>query len=295
MISESMERIIRWSLEEDLGSGDCTSESSLPSGMHQEGWIMAKESGVVAGLEVAQYVFQLVDESLICELLSADGDAVVSGQRVLRVEGPAKSILIGERLALNFIQRMSGIASRTFDVMASFKGTKCAVLDTRKTTPGLREFEKQAVKIGGGTNHRMGLYDMILVKDNHVDYAGTMEQALENVADYLQKLGRDLPVVVEVRNSEEASAAMHSRKKWKKPSGAWLIDRLLLDNHTPEQTAKMVEQWGGEIPLEASGGITPENARSYAEAGVDFVSMGWLTHSVKGMDFSLKSTAYFNA
>ena len=294
MISESMQRTIRWSLEEDLGSGDCTSESSLPSGLHQEGWIMAKESGIVAGLEVAQHVFQLVDDSLTCELLSADGDAVEIGQRVLRIEGPAKSILIGERLALNFIQRMSGIASRTADVMASFAGTKCAVLDTRKTTPGLREFEKQAVKIGGGTNHRMGLYDMILVKDNHVDYAGSMEQALDNVADYMQQIGRDLPVVVEVRNSEEATAAMRSRMKRKKPSGAWLVDRLLLDNHTPAEVAAMVHQWDGEIPLEASGGITPDNARSYAEAGVDFVSMGWLTHSVKGMDFSLKSTAYFN-
>jgi len=289
-----MERLIRFALEEDLGAGDCTSESSLPAGLLQEGFIMAKEDGVVAGLEVAQFVFGVVDDSLTCELLAADGDAVTAGQRVLRIAGAAKSILIGERLALNFIQRMSGIASRTADIMASFAGTKCAVLDTRKTTPGLREFEKMAVRLGGGINHRMGLYDMILVKDNHVDYAGSMAQALDNVAAYMNAQNSNVPVVVEVRDAEEAAAAMAARTKWQKPSGSPLVDRLLLDNHTPEQAAAMVEQWGGTIPLEASGGITPDNARAYADSGVDYVSMGWITHSVKGMDFSLKSSTYFN-
>jgi len=289
-----MERLIRFALEEDLGAGDCTSESSLPAGLLQEGFIMAKEDGVVAGLEVAQFVFGMVDDSLTCELLAADGDAVTTGQRVLRIAGAAKSILIGERLALNFIQRMSGIASRTADIMASFAGTKCAVLDTRKTTPGLREFEKMAVRLGGGINHRMGLYDMILVKDNHVDYAGSMAQALDNVAAYMNAQNSNVPVVVEVRDAEEAAAAMAARTKWQKPSGSPLVDRLLLDNHTPEQAAAMVEQWGGTIALEASGGITPDNARAYADSGVDYVSMGWITHSVKGMDFSLKSSTYFN-
>ena len=255
---------------------------------------MAKEDGVVAGLEVARFVFDLVDSELSCELLVQDGDRVVHGDRVLRVSGNAKSILIGERLALNFIQRMSGIASRTAEIMASFEGTKCAVLDTRKTTPGLRAFEKLAVQLGGGTNHRMGLYDMILVKDNHVDYAGSMEQALANVANYLDQSNANLPVVVEVRNPAETKAAMDARSHFQKPNGKPLVDRLLLDNHTPEEVAAMVDQWGQEIPLEASGGITPENARAYAEAGVDYVSMGWITHSVKGMDFSLKSTTFFN-
>ena len=289
-----MERLIRFALEEDLGTGDCTSESSLPEGLSQEGFIMAKEDGVVAGLEVARFVFGVVDESLTIELIAADGDAVTAGQRVLRVAGPAKSILIGERLALNFIQRMSGIASRTAAIMASFAGTKCAVLDTRKTTPGLREFEKMAVRLGGGTNHRMGLYDMILVKDNHVDYAGSMAQALENVAAYMKAQNSSVPVVVEVRDAEEAAAAMAARTKWQKPDGSPLVDRLLLDNHTPTEAAAMVEKWGGMIPLEASGGITPDNARAYADAGVDYVSMGWITHSVKGMDFSLKSATFFN-
>lgn len=294
MISQSMEQLIHFALEEDLGSGDCTSESSLPNLLSQEGFIMAKEDGVVAGLEVAQFVFGVVDASLTCELLAADGDAVTAGQRVLRVSGSAKSILIGERLALNFIQRMSGIASRTSAILASFAGTKCTVLDTRKTTPGLREFEKMAVRMGGGTNHRMGLYDMILVKDNHVDYAGSMAQALENVARYLTAKNSNVPVVVEVRDADEADAAMAARAAWKKPDGSLLVNRLLLDNHTPDQAAAMVERWGGTIPLEASGGITPDNARAYAEAGVDFVSMGWITHSVKGMDFSLKSATFFN-
>ena len=197
-------------------------------------------------------------------------------------------------MALNFIQRMSGIASRTAAIMASFAGTKCAVLDTRKTTPGLREFEKMAVRLGGGTNHRMGLYDMILVKDNHVDYAGFMAQALENVAAYMKAQNSSVPVVVEVRDAEEAAAAMAARTKWQKPDGSPLVDRLLLDNHTPAEAAAMVEKWGGMIPLEASGGITPDNARAYADAGVDYVSMGWITHSVKGMDFSLKSATFFN-
>ena len=289
-----MERLIRFALEEDLGTGDCTSESSLPEGLSQEGFIMAKEDGVVAGLAVAQAVFEVVDGSLTIELLATDGDAVSAGQRVLRVAGPAKSILIGERLALNFIQRMSGIASRTAAIMASFAGTKCAVLDTRKTTPGLREFEKMAVRLGGGINHRMGLYDMILVKDNHVDYAGSMAQALENVATYMKAEQSNVPVVVEVRDAEEAAAAMSARTKWQKPNGSPLVDRLLLDNHTPDEAAAMVKQWGGIIPLEASGGITPDNARAYADAGVDYVSMGWITHSVKGMDFSLKSATFFN-
>jgi nicotinate-nucleotide pyrophosphorylase (carboxylating) len=294
MISEAMERMIRLALEEDLGAGDCTSESSLPAGLQQEGWIMAKEAGVVAGLEVARRVFNIVDAQLTCELLCDDGDVVEVGQRVFRVQGAAKSILIGERLALNFMQRMSGIATRTAEVMASFKGTICAVLDTRKTTPGLREFEKAAVRIGGGVNHRMGLYDMILIKDNHVDYAGSMAQALENVAKYLKDRSEDLPVVVEVRDEEEAAAAMEARALWSKPSGAPLVDRLLLDNHSPDEAAAHVKRWGNQIALEASGGITPSNAREYAEAGVDFVSMGWITHSVPSMDFSLKSTAYFH-
>jgi nicotinate-nucleotide pyrophosphorylase (carboxylating) len=290
MLTTEMLRMIDWSLQEDLGECDHTSASSLPEGLQREGWILAKEEGVVAGLEVAAEVFRRVSPELIIEKLSQDGDRVAYGQAVFRISGDARRILEGERLALNFIQRMSGIASRTADVMDSFQGTKCRVLDTRKTTPGLRAFEKWAVRLGGGTNHRMGLYDMILIKDNHVDYAGSVEEALNRVAKYLQELGRDLPVEIEVRDASESADAMRLQSMLCKPSGAPLIDRLLLDNHSPEEVRMQVERWGGQIDLEASGGITPSNALHYAETGVDYVSMGWLTHSVKGMDFSLKST-----
>ena len=290
MLTTEMERLIVFALEEDLGGGDHTSASSIPAELQREGFILAKESGVVAGLEVAKEVFRLVDAHLQCELLAADGDAVERGTRVMKITGSAIHILEGERLALNFIQRMSGIATRTGAVVASLVGTGCRVLDTRKTTPGIRAFEKWAVRIGGGVNHRMGLHDMILIKDNHVDYAGSMLAAMEGVASYLNERGLELPVVVEVRDAQETQDAMEARKRWAKPSGAPLIDRLLLDNHTPEQAALAVKKWGSEIPLEASGGITPTNARAYAESGVNFISMGWLTHSVPGLDFSLKST-----
>ncbi len=290
MLTTEMERLIVFALEEDLGGGDHTSASSIPVELQREGFILAKESGVVAGLEVALEVFRRVDATLQCVLLAQDGDAVDFGTQVMRISGSARSILEAERLALNFIQRMSGIATRTAAVVASLEGTVCRVLDTRKTTPGIRAFEKWAVRIGGGVNHRMGLHDMILIKDNHVDYAGSMLKAMEGVALYLNERQLELPVVVEVRNAKEAAEAMEARSRWTKPSGLPLIDRLLLDNHTPDQAAEAVTEWGADIPLEASGGITPSNARAYGDAGVNFISMGWLTHSVSVLDFSLKST-----
>ncbi len=295
MLTTEMERLIAFALEEDLGGGDHTSASSIPAELQREGFILAKESGVVAGLEVAREVFRRVDATLQCALLAQDGDAVDFGTQVMRISGSARSILEAERLALNFIQRMSGIATRTAAVAASLEGTGCRVLDTRKTTPGIRAFEKWAVRIGGGVNHRMGLHDMILIKDNHVDYAGSMMKAMEGVALYLNERQLELPVVVEVRNAKEAAEAMEARARWTKPSGLPLIDRLLLDNHTPDQAAEAVTEWGADIPLEASGGITPSNARAYGDAGVNFISMGWLTHSVSVLDFSLKSTDRIHA
>jgi nicotinate-nucleotide pyrophosphorylase (carboxylating) len=290
MLTSDMQRLIVFALEEDLGNGDHTSASSVPDGLQREGFILAKEEGLVAGLEVATEVFRRVDADLNCTLLLRDGDRVWPGSKVMRISGSARRILEAERLALNFIQRMSGIATRTAEVVESLKGTNCQVLDTRKTTPGIRAFEKWAVRIGGGVNHRMGLHDMILIKDNHVDYAGSMHRALEGVAQYLELKSLNIPVVVEVRDANEAMEAMEAQGLWSKPAGTTLIDRLLLDNHSPEETARAVSDWGAKIPLEASGGIHPGNARAYAEAGVDFISMGWLTHSVPGLDFSLKST-----
>ncbi len=284
-----MMALIDLALDEDLGRGDHTTASSVPEGLQREGVIRAKETGRVAGVEVAVKVFERVDPTLQCDVLRPDGAPIAPGDEVLRVRGAARSILMGERLALNFMQRMSGIATRTADVVQLLEGTRCRVLDTRKTTPGLRAFEKWAVRIGGGVNHRMALDDMILIKDNHVDYAGSMTAALEGVHRYVEAEGLAIPVVVEVRDEAEADEALAASQRFARPDGTPLVARLLLDNHSPEQAAAQVARLSGQIPLEASGGITPENARAYAEAGVDFVSMGWLTHSVPSLDLSLKS------
>ena len=279
-----MLRMLDWALEEDLGSGDCTSMSSVPESLVHEGFILAKESGVVAGIEVAQEVFHRVDSNVQFEAVVGDGDSVDSGDVVIRLHGAARSILAAERLALNFMQRMSGVATTTRRAMDILEGTPTKVLDTRKTTPGLRAFEKWGVRLGGGVNHRMGLYDMVLIKDNHVDYAGSMTQALTNVQDYFQEGGALVPVVVEVRSMSELDEALVAAS-----DVGLTLTRLLLDNFTPEEVNKAVRHVGGRLPLEASGGIDLTNLRAYGNAGVDFVSMGSLTHSVKSLDLSLKT------
>ena len=279
-----MLRMLDWALEEDLGSGDCTSMSSVPESLVHDGFILAKESGVVAGIEVAQEVFHRVDPNVQVEAVVGDGDSVDSGDVVIRLHGAARSILAAERLALNFMQRMSGVATTTRRAMDILEGTPTKVLDTRKTTPGLRAFEKWGVRLGGGVNHRMGLYDMVLIKDNHVDYAGSMTQALTNVQDYFQEGGALVPVVVEVRSMSELDEALVAAS-----DVGLTLTRLLLDNFTPEEVNKAVRHVGGRLPLEASGGIDLTNLRAYGDAGVDFVSMGSLTHSVKSLDLSLKT------
>ena len=279
-----MLRMLDWALEEDLGSGDCTSMSSVPESLVHDGFILAKESGVVAGIEVAQEVYHRVDPNVQFEAVVGDGDSVDSGDVVIRLHGAARSILAAERLALNFMQRMSGVATTTRRAMDILEGTPTKVLDTRKTTPGLRAFEKWGVRLGGGVNHRMGLYDMVLIKDNHVDYAGSMTQALTNVQDYFQEGGALVPVVVEVRSMSELDEALVAAS-----DVGLTLTRLLLDNFTPEEVSKAVRHVGGRLPLEASGGIDLTNLRAYGDAGVDFVSMGSLTHSVKSLDLSLKT------
>ena len=279
-----MLRMLDWALEEDLGSGDCTSMSSVPESLVHDGFILAKESGVVAGIEVAQEVFHRVDPNVQFEAVVGDGDSVDSGDVVIRLHGAARSILAAERLALNFMQRMSGVATTTRRAMDILQGTPTKVLDTRKTTPGLRAFEKWGVRLAGGVNHRMGLYDMVLIKDNHVDYAGSMTQALTNVQDYFQEGGALVPVVVEVRSMSELDEALVAAS-----DVGLTLTRLLLDNFTPEEVNKAVRHVGGRLPLEASGGIDLTNLRAYGDAGVDFVSMGSLTHSVKSLDLSLKT------
>ena len=279
-----MLRMLDWALEEDLGRGDCTSNSSVPATLSHEGFILAKEAGVVAGIEVAREVFKRVDPTVVFEAKVADGDAVAVGDVVIRIEGNARSILASERLALNFMQRMSGVATTTRKAMDVLAGTPTRVLDTRKTTPGLRAFEKWGVRLGGGVNHRMGLYDMILIKDNHVDYAGSMTAALAGVQAYFDGGEPRVPVVVEVRSMAELNEALAASE-----SEGLKLERLLLDNFSPAQVKEAVAHVAGRLPLEASGGIDLSNLRAYGEAGVDFVSMGALTHSVKSLDLSLKT------
>tara|TARA_B110000046_G_C12989908_1_gene397383 strand:- start:568 stop:1443 length:876 start_codon:yes stop_codon:yes gene_type:complete len=288
MLNDDMKSFIAYSLKEDLGSGDVTSESSVPEDLVEKGFILAKESGVIAGINVAKEVFHQIDSNLTCQTFVKDGTRVKSGDVVIELHGLARSILSGERLALNFMQRMSGIATRTAEIVQILDGTDTQVLDTRKTTPGLRGFEKWAVSIGGGVNHRMGLYDMILLKDNHVDYAGGMTEALHKVAEY-QKNRDDalpvLPLVIETRSFQEIEDAIAASQK-----AEIVIERILLDNFGPEKVAEAVESYGHLVTLEASGGITPENVNEYGETGVDFVSMGYMTHSAKSLDLSLKSS-----
>ena len=279
-----MLRMLDWALEEDLGRGDCTSNSSVPATLSHEGFILAKESGVVAGIDVAREVFKRVDPTVVFEAKVADGDAVGVGDVVIRIQGNARSILASERLALNFMQRMSGVATTTRKAMDVLAGTPTRVLDTRKTTPGLRAFEKWGVRLGGGVNHRMGLYDMILIKDNHVDYAGSMTAALAGVQAYFDGGEPRVPVVVEVRSMSELNEALAASEAEGLP-----LERLLLDNFSPVQVKEAVAHVAGRLPLEASGGIDLSNLRAYGEAGVDFVSMGALTHSVKSLDLSLKT------
>lgn len=272
-------QFIHLAIAEDIGDGDHSALSCIPENAQKKAHLLVKEPGVLAGMEVAQKVFSQVDSNLKMNPILKDGDTVKPGDVAFTVEGSARSILQAERLVLNLMQRMSGIATRTAGVVKLLEGTKTRVLDTRKTTPNLRYFEKSAVRIGGGVNHRFGLYDMIMLKDNHIDYAGGIPQAMERVRTYLKDTGRSLPVEVETRDMDEVRQALAEEG----------VTRIMLDNFTPEQVKKAVEVIDGKVETEASGGITPETIRPYAEAGVDFVSMGALTHSVKSLDLSLKA------
>lgn len=269
--------VAAWS--EDVGTGDVTSDACVPSDALEAAGFLMKGEGVLAGLAVAEAVFAYGAPEVRFEKLAADGERVKAGDLVARVEGAARQILTAERLALNYMQRMSGIATGTRRVVDLLAGTQTRVLDTRKTTPGIRAFEKAAVLMGGGVNHRMGLYDQILIKDNHVDYAGSMTAAVEGARKYLASVSRTVPIVVEVRDLDEVEQAL----------AVGGVDRLLLDNFSPALAAQAVSLVGGRVPTEASGGLTPDNVRAYGDAGVDFVSLGWLTHSPLPLDISLKS------
>jgi nicotinate-nucleotide pyrophosphorylase (carboxylating) len=279
ILEQQIKEFVINALKEDVGDGDHTSLATIPKGTQGKAHLLIKDNGVLAGVEMAKHIFNIVDNSLQLEIFKKDGDLVKVGDIVLVVSGNVHSILIAERLVLNTMQRMSGIATITARVVKSLEGTNCKVLDTRKTTPNLRFLEKWAVRIGGGTNHRGGLYDMILIKDNHIDYAGGINNAIINTKEYLSKNGLNLPIEVETRNLDEVKQVLEFGG----------ITRIMFDNFSFENLREAVRIVNGVFPTESSGGITFENARQYAECGVDYISMGAITHSVRSLDMSLKA------
>ncbi|MBR4367921.1 MAG: carboxylating nicotinate-nucleotide diphosphorylase [Prevotella sp.] len=278
-VDQLEDKLIDLAFSEDIGDGDHTTLCCIPEDAMGKSHLLIKENGVLAGVEVAKRVFNRFDPTMQVEVLMQDGTEVRVGDIAMIVTGKVRSLLQTERLMLNIMQRMSGIATQTRKYVKLLEGTNTRVLDTRKTTPGLRMLEKQAVKIGGGTNHRIGLFDMILLKDNHVDFAGGIANAINRCHDYLEKNQLDLKIEIEVRNFDELQQVLDCGG----------VDRIMLDNFTVADTKKAVDIIAGRYETESSGGITFDTIRSYAEQGVDFVSVGALTHSVKGLDMSFKA------
>ena len=270
---------IRLALSEDVGDGDHTSLSTIPPDAQKRARLLVKENGIVAGVEVAKIIFEEVDPLMEVEILIQDGQEIKVGQLVLTVSGKAQSILKAERLVLNTMQRMSGIATYTRQLVNVLEGLPTKLLDTRKTTPNFRMFEKMATKIGGAVNHRYALYDMILIKDNHVDYAGGIEAAITKANEYVKKTGKNLPIEIEVRNLTELAEALRVGN----------VHRIMLDNFELETLKEAVKMVNGRFPTEASGGIREETLRAIAETGVDYISCGALTHQIKSLDLSLKA------
>lgn len=278
---ELIDDLITLSFAEDIGDGDHTTLSTIGEEAQGRQQLIVKEEGIIAGIEMAKEVFRRFDPSLTMVQLLKDGDHVKPGDVAFVVDGSVRSLLQTERLMLNIMQRMSGIATTTARYQSRLEGLHTKVLDTRKTTPGMRMMEKDAVRIGGGCNHRIGLFDMILIKDNHVDFAGGIPNAVKAAKDYCKANGKDLRIEVEVRNTEEIEQAIEAG-----------VDRIMLDNFTPERTREAVKLIRAKAPgveIESSGGITLDTLRAYGEAGVDFISVGALTHSVKGLDLSFKA------
>ncbi|MFL1684540.1 MULTISPECIES: carboxylating nicotinate-nucleotide diphosphorylase [Bacteroidales] len=271
--------LIKLAFAEDIGDGDHTTLCCIPADEMGKSKLLIKEAGVLAGVDMARRIFSAFDPELKMTVYIEDGAEVKPGDIAFVVEGKVQSLLQTERLMLNVMQRMSGIATVTRKYVKQLEGLHTRVLDTRKTTPGLRMLEKAAVKIGGGVNHRIGLFDMILLKDNHIDFAGGIENAITRAHEYLKEKGKNLKIEIEVRNMDELEEVMQVGG----------VDRIMLDNFTPELTRKAVERIGGKYETESSGGITFDTLREYAECGVDFISVGALTHSVKGLDMSFKA------
>ncbi|MBE9601260.1 carboxylating nicotinate-nucleotide diphosphorylase [Pedobacter sp. MC2016-24] len=279
MDKKVIDQFIKNAIAEDLGDGDHTSLSTIPAEAQGKAKLLIKEPGVIAGVELALEIFKQVDSNLVTEVLISDGTEVEYGDIAMTVTGSSQSILLAERLVLNCMQRMSGIATKTNHIVKLLSGYHTQLLDTRKTTPGLRYIEKWAVRIGGGVNHRIGLYDMILIKDNHVDYAGGIANAIQRANQYLADHAKKLQIEIEVRNLAELDQVLT----------AGHVDRIMLDNFSFEDLKEAVKRIDGKYTSEASGGIVEENVTAYAACGVDFISMGALTHSVKSLDMSLKA------
>ncbi len=278
-VDELEDKLIELAFAEDIGDGDHTTLCCIPDDAMGKSHLLIKEDGILAGVEVAKRVFAKFDPTLEVEVLLPDGSKVKKGDIAMVVTGKVRSLLQTERLMLNIMQRMSGIATTTNKYVRLLEGTNTRVLDTRKTTPGMRMLEKQAVKIGGGVNHRIGLFDMILLKDNHVDFAGGISNAISRCHEYLKEKSLDLKIEIEVRNFDEIRQVLECGG----------VDRVMLDNFSVEDTRKAVEMIAGKYEIESSGGITIDTIRDYAECGVDFVSVGALTHSVKCLDMSFKA------
>lgn len=278
-VNELEDRLIDLSFAEDIGDGDHTTLCCIPEDAMGKSHLLIKEDGILAGVEVAKKVFDKFDPTMQMEVFIKDGTPVKKGDIAFVVTGKVRSLLQTERLMLNIMQRMSGIATMTHRYVERIAGTGCRVLDTRKTTPGMRMLEKQAVKIGGGTNHRIGLFDMILLKDNHVDFAGGITNAIDRCHAYLKEKGLDLKIEIEVRSFDELQQVIDHGG----------VDRIMLDNFSVSDTKKAVDIIAHRFETESSGGITYDTIRDYAEQGVDFISVGALTHSVKGLDMSFKA------
>lgn len=278
-VDELNDRLIDLAFSEDIGDGDHTTLCCIPEDEMGKSQLIIKESGILAGIRVAKQVFHRFDPTIKVEVLIEDGTPVKPGDIAMVVSGKVRSLLQTERLMLNIMQRMSGIATMTAKYVKRLEGTHTRVLDTRKTTPGMRMMEKEAVKIGGGVNHRIGLFDMILLKDNHVDFAGGIDAALDKCHEYLKEKGLDLKIEIEVRSFDELQQVLNHGG----------VDRIMLDNFNTDDTKKAVAMINHRYETESSGGITYDTIRDYAECGVDFISVGALTHSVKGLDMSFKA------
>ncbi|MEL4454956.1 carboxylating nicotinate-nucleotide diphosphorylase [Lutimonas vermicola] len=278
-MAKELEGIIKNGIREDIGEGDHSSLACIPKDARGKAKLLVKEEGIIAGVEFAKMIFKEIDQDLEVETFLVDGDKVYVGDIVFFVTGSSQSILKAERLVLNAMQRMSAIATKTKKFVDILKGTKTKVLDTRKTTPGIRAIEKWAVKIGGGVNHRFALYDMIMLKDNHIDFAGGVDKAIKKTKDYLKENNLDLKIIVEARSLDEIKLILNHQG----------IHRILIDNFSYEETEQAVKLIAGQCETESSGSITLKTARIYAECGVDYISSGALTHSVSNMDLSLKA------